>query len=332
LFIINVFDMKKIVFFLLLCLATLPALVSAQKWNSRPWDGIVALGTTNFMGDLGGGSGKAAHFLGVKDFDFTATRPVLQAGLRYKFHNRWGAKLDLSVGMLGGDDASSGNLGRQNRNLHFRSFFFENSLQLEFYIIPDHVAARYRYSSSQGWSNISVYMFTGVGSLLFNPQANYEGKWYSLRKLGTEGQGIGDNPPIYSNWAFVVPIGIGVKYSIDRFWSVGSEITFRYTSSDYIDDAGGKYFNVDEIANKYGAVAAALSDRNMDPYYYPVLDAQGNNIYSPYVSNARPYTESVPPRGNSNYNDAYMYLTFNLTYRFRYGILGAFSGKGRAKY
>lgn len=297
-----------------------------QKWKKRPWDATMSLGTTNFFGDLGGGQGDAAHFMGVKDLDFAASRPVLQLGLRYKFAERFSARGNLGIGMIGANDKYSGHIGREMRNLHFRSLLVETSGQIEFYFIKEEMAARYRYSSVAGLASISGYLFLGVGGVYFNPQAEYEGRWYSLQPLGTEGQGIGDNPAKYSRIAAVFPGGVGLKYTLDRFWTVGMEMGIRYTLSDYVDDTSGSYYNVDIIREAYGDVAAALADRNRDIYFSP----DGNFV--PYITNDRP-DGYAPPRGSPKFNDAYMFMMVTASYRFRYGLFGGMFRMGnRAKY
>ncbi len=305
----------------------IPTDTHAQKWKRRPWDATMGIGSTNFFGDLGGGQGDAAHFMGIKDLDFAATRPVLQLGLRYRFMERFSARWNIAGGMIGADDELSGHPGRKSRNLHFRSMIFESNAQLEFYFIKEEIAARYRYSSVTGWNSISAYLFMGIGGVYFNPQAEYEGKWYNLQPLGTEGQGLEGAPAKYSRFAAVFPGGIGVKYTIDRYWSVGAEFGVRYTTSDYIDDTSGSYYNSDDIRAAYGDVAAALSDRNKDASWV-------NEGQQYYTDKTLPeHIASIPPRGSATFNDAYMFLVFQASYRFRYGLFGGLFGRrGRAKY
>lgn len=303
-----------------------PTQANAQKWKRRPWDATIGVGSTNFFGDLGGGQGDAAHFMGVKDLDFAATRPIVQVGLRYRFLERFSARLNIATGMIGANDELSGHLGRQSRNLHFRSYIVETNAQVEFYFIKEKIAARYRYSSVTGWGSISAYMFLGIGGVYFNPQAEYDGAWHSLQPLGTEGQGLEGGPAKYSRFAATFPGGVGLKYTIDRYWSVGAEFGVRYTTTDYIDDVSGSYYNADLIRAAYGDVAAALSDRNIDPHW--VTEGQY------FTNDTKPeHMASIPPRGSSTFNDAYMFLVFQVSYRFRYGLFGGMFGRGgKAKY
>lgn len=317
----------------------MPSDMFAQKWKRRPWDGIMAIGTTHFMGDLGGGKGDASHFMGVKDFDFAATRPVVQVGLRYRVLERLSLRWNMTAGLLGGDDMSSGHEGRKYRNLHFRSVVAETNFQAEFYFIKEQISARYLYSSVKGWPNISAYLFAGIGGFYYNPQAELDGVWHNLRELGTEGQGIGDNPAQYGKFALSFPVGIGVKYSVDRFWSVGAELSVRYSSSDYLDDVSGEYFDTDLISNTYGSIAAELSDRHIPLPYETAYD--GHTL--PYSKQTMKVSKEgggeeivprpAPKRGSPTFNDAFLYLNFNVSYRFRYGLFGGmFGGGGRAKY
>jgi hypothetical protein len=88
-----------------------------------------------------------------------------------------------------------------------------------------------------------------------NPMAKFEGKWHSLRKLHTEGQGFVPSRKEYSNWQFSIPFGIGMKYTIDKKSSIGLEYGLRKTFTDYMDDVSTSYvysqWRPNEISSLY---------------------------------------------------------------------------------
>ena len=92
------------------------------------------------------------------------------------------------------------------------------------------------------------YIFAGVGGIQFNP------KWYHpdsphdpvhLREYRTEGR-------LYNNMAFSVPFGAGFKYNLRGPWSVGVELAYRLTLTDYLDDVSTSYTNISTISNPGG--------------------------------------------------------------------------------
>ncbi len=322
--------MKKTVIILLLLV---PVFLFSQEWKREANSIFFGTGTNNYMGDLGGGKKDAAHFLGIRDFDYQSTRPTFQFGYRYRFAEYLTVKAFMSYAMLSGTDEASGSIGRRSRNLSFRSPVFEFGTQLEYFFIKESVIPRYNFSSIGSLRYLAAYFFFGFGGFYFDPQAQYEdGTWYSLRKLGTEGQYAKNpdgtqfsyisfykpyepltTPEPYKPYASFISIGIGAKYNINRQWSVGVEISNRYTSTDYLDDAHDRYFNYSdfpELSYPEGVdpqVWHYFADRHL------VADYENNTVGGP----AEPYHSGKAGRGNPDYNDAYIFTLIHVYYTLK---------------
>jgi hypothetical protein len=262
---------------------------------------VIDAGVSHFMGDLGGGGKDAAHFMGIRDLDFSSTRPVLSAKYRFRIIEMVSAKAGLTWAILAANDAASASLGRKMRNLSFSSNVLQFSLHGEYYFVKEKANPRYSFSSLHSIRNLSAYAFTGVSVIYFNPTAKLDGVKYNLQPLGTEGQGIGDNPAPYSTIAIGWPIGLGAKYKLTKKIAVGIEISNTFTTSDYIDDAHNKYYDNNAISATYGSIAGELADRH--------IDEAGNQ--------AQPYQSGKAYRGGNNYNDAFIYTVVTLTYNLR---------------
>ncbi len=317
--------MKKLIFTLILLVPVL--LYSQGTWKRERMALFFGTGTNNYMGDLGGGKKDAAHFLGLRDFDIQTTRPTFQGGFRYRFAEYIVFKSFVSYAMLSGTDAASGHIGRRARNLSFRSPVVEVGGQLEYYFIKERVMPRYVFNSLGSIRNTAAYFFIGFGGFYFEPQAKYEdGTWYKLRKLGTEGQyaNISYNnfyppgeelttPQPYKPFAAFIAIGLGAKYNLNRQWAIGIEISNRYTSTDYLDDAHDRYFNYNdfpELDYPEGvdpAVWHYFADRHLEVNY------EENTVGGP----AEPYHSGKPGRGNPEYNDAYIFTIVHLYYTIK---------------
>jgi hypothetical protein len=113
--------MKKPLFIALL-LSTFIA--NAQHWKFLRHEVTLGIGTTNFLGELGGADDiGSTGITGFKDFEIKMTRPAFSAGYRYYISQTFAVKGELLYGRLNGDDALTAEPFRQNRNIHFRSPF-----------------------------------------------------------------------------------------------------------------------------------------------------------------------------------------------------------------
>jgi hypothetical protein len=292
--------MKKTVFLFLLLA---PILVFSQTRKSRyKYEAIFGLGFTNFLGELGGANQIGTHLL--RDYEFAATRPLINGGIRYKNHPHFAFKGLLYAGMLYGNDKLTKEIYRQNRNLNFRAPIVELSAQVEGYFTKDKPRKIYKISGikSRKKINWSGYGFTGISVFFFYPQGKYNGQWYGLRKLSTEGQGLPGGPRKYSLVQIAIPVGLGMKYVIDRKWSLNAEVGFRKTFTDYIDDVSGKYYDNATLRSAKGDNAANLADPNTGS-----------------VKNAtKPSADGTPAqRGNPKFKDAYMFFTVSACYKFQ---------------
>ena len=294
--------MKKSLVYFIFLLTTLSSY--SQRWKSVRHEVSFGVGASNFLGDLGGSKGIGTH--GIKDLKLRTTRPTIMVGYKYMLNPYFSVKGSLLWGLLSGDDSVTKNLVRNNRNLSFRSNLGEASAYIEYYPYAERVTPRYKIGGISGNRAFSLmpYIFAGVGISAFNPKANLEGEWLALQPLGTEGQGLAGRPDKYQRITLALPMGVGVKYRIDKQLAVSFELSLRYTMSDYIDDVSTSYYIREEIGEAYGASAAALSDRALDPS----LGLSGVQEYNDGRNN---YLQ----RGNPKYNDAYMFGIFSIHYR-----------------
>jgi hypothetical protein len=265
---------------------------------------------------LGGGEGAGRDLF--LDFDGKASRYLITAGYRYKLAEFASLRGNLTYGRLAGNDAFSGQKHRRSRNLSFRSPLIELSAVGEVYFVREKVSSRYRVRGIRGalGSSMSAYAFGGIGGFYFNPRSQFVGnttypgdnKWYSLQPLGTEGQGQPGQPDKYKRVSLCLPMGVGVKFNLNRTMAITFEYGFRYTFTDYIDDVSGDYYNPALIAAANGSkgnAAAYFSD--------PKIVVETDD--GPYIlGDGRPIVNEQ--RGNPNSNDTYMFAVLALNYKF----------------
>ena len=181
--------------------------------------------------EIGGFVG-VSYYLGDLNpsIQFLLPHPAVSFLYRYNFNPRFAYKLFIAYATVSGSDAASH--FDVERNLSFKSPIAELSNQIELNFMK-YVPGNLNYP-------FSPYIFTGFSVFYFNPMAEYNGKWYSLKPLGTEGQGTTAYPgshkyPLVST---ALPFGVGFKLNLSKAVGIGLEWGMRKTSTDYIDDVG----------------------------------------------------------------------------------------------
>lgn len=214
--------MKKIYIVLVLSLFTLSM---QSQWL---WDYGVAIGASNYLGDIGGKEGTRKDF--VSDMKLSKTRYNFGGFIRYKWRPRLSLKLALDYLRIEGDDKLSSNPGRHYRNFNFRNDMFDLGFTGELFFYENNdLGNTYKYRNG-----FRAYVFGGLGAFYSNPKTNYMGQWVALRSYATEGTA-------YKALGVNIPMGIGFYFTIDKTHRIGFEMNYRKTFTDYLDDISGQY-------------------------------------------------------------------------------------------
>ena len=246
-------------------------------WRYYRHELTIGLGGSTFLGDLGGGAESGG--VGITHIDIEATKFSATASYKYKLTPRINLRASLSYGTVSGADSLSENQGRFDRNLHFKSTLIEFSPLVEFFLIKESFPSRQRWGrwvqNTRPGNQFSIYIATGVSGFYYNPQAQFQGTWYDLRPLRTEGQGL-DGRAEYGSLGFAIPIIGGGKFMFQQKWSIGAEVGVRLTNTDYMDDVSTDYYDNEALALVNGPLSAALADRHVQNDPKPVGDVRGN--------------------------------------------------------
>lgn len=236
------------------------------------------MGVANYFGDLNSNS------------SFNMVRPVGGVFLRNNFDTRWVLKSAIGFGQIAYDDKKSQNAFNRQRNLHFKSNVLDLSVMLELNFLE------FDKQKQNKW--FSPYFTVGFAAFYYNPQAKYNGKWYYLQPLGTEGQNDQSYSGIkkYRLVNFAIPIGGGVKFSVNRNWNIGLLGELRVTFTDYLDDVSGVYPSPLSLPEGSQGIAYALSDRSGEV--------------------GEPIGKPGNQRGTSKKNDFYLFLGVSASYTF----------------
>ncbi len=284
-----------------------------------------SLNTMNYVGEMDPGPSFLSP--GIKftryNFGLVVTR---------RLGTRVSARGTVSYGRIGGDDFTNNSYStkgdehadilRKSRNLSFTN----NILEVKGDVIIDFIEHRGKY---QKRPDFVPYMFVGLAYFHHNPKAEFEGDKVNLRDLHTEGQGTGVDyaSKPYSLHQIALPIGLGIRYKLSPQLDLAFEMGWRFTTTDYLDDAGGKYVDQQALYNATGSLTSAmLSNRSSElagdgnftsaaiitqtPVVITEADGTVHNLMN--LGDSQPGSTT---RGDSKgRRDAYIITGFHLTY------------------
>ncbi len=267
--------MKRIILSLILLL---PLSINAQEHHEI---GLTA-GVSNYYGDLT-----------PKLFASSGYHPM--GGIIYKYfmNPHLGLRFGASYTSLSGADSVSNIPINKLRNLSFGTHLFELHGGLEINLLPIDVLSM----------KATPYIFGGIAAFYYNPFADdINGNRVFLKPLSTEGQGLPlypDRKP-YSQINMSFPFGGGFKFFIGNAFFLTTELGFRYTNTDYLDDVSKSYVDLDSLNAYKGSLAKAMSYRGNT-----LTEWDHNNPYYGFQ------------RGDTKANDWYWYANISVTVYFR---------------
>lgn len=230
------------------------------------------------------------YYLGDMQQTTSDMRPAVTFQYQYQLLRNLSARVSFLRGAYGADDRNVE--ANQGRRLIFNSPIAEGTLQAVWDFLPQTSVNGIDWNSKHLFS---PYICAGVGAMSFDPRVETtDGRWISLQPLGTEGQFImrgNTYPKPYRLVQFVVPAGVGFHYRFARNMSLGVDIGYRHTFTDYLDDVSGYYPVKEDLAAFSGPNAVLLSD--------PAKSHAAGEL-----------------RGNPNNKDSYITATVNLRYYF----------------
>jgi len=199
----------------------------------------------------------AAHYFGDLNNRGAINRPKIALGgfFRKQFGNYTALRISAHFAQLGYSDKYSKNEYQRRRNLSFNTNIFELALRGDFNF--------FKFNPSDPNHSFTPYATVGVGVFSYDPYAYLNGQKYYLRPLNTEGETFYKGRKAYGTMAVCIPIGFGVKYAITDKINFSFDISYRFTTTDYIDDVSTTYIGIDKFPSPNPpSVAALLQDRS----------------------------------------------------------------------
>jgi hypothetical protein len=183
----------------------------------------ISVGVGNYFGDINNQA--------------SLKNPKFAAGVFYKkyINNYVAIKIAGNYAFVGFSDVYSNNTVQRIRNLSFNSNVWDASISGEFNF--------FKFYPGNEMYRFTPYVSLGVGAMNFDPYTFFNGEKVFLRPIGTEGQASAAYPNLqpYSAVAMIIPLGMGIKYNVSPKINVFAEISYRFTSTDFLDDVSGNY-------------------------------------------------------------------------------------------
>ncbi|MBU6157698.1 MAG: hypothetical protein KGP35_01590 [Bacteroidetes bacterium] len=217
----------------------------------------------------------AAHYFGDLNTTTGLKKPYAAIGVfvRKQIDNYTALRLAANYTKLGySDKLQSDNEFQRRRNLDFETRILELLVQGDFNF--------FKFNPTAPGQRFSPYLTFGVGMFYYNPYTTYGGIRYNLRSLGTEGQQSSQFPDKkeYGNIAVSIPVGFGVKWSVNNKITMHFELTHRFTTTDYLDDVSGTYAGSNAFLS--GSIADLLQDRSYETGTTPIGRAGSQRGFS----------------------------------------------------
>jgi len=301
--------------------------VFAQKFTKRKRYLSVGLsiGTVNYVGDLDPGNSSISP-------SFRNTGPAI--GLFTGMY-RWKPKVSFrgsfSYMYLSGNDfkassATGDDIFRKARNLNF----FNHVVELKADVLYDFIGNKGTYLKRPEYV---PYIFTGLAFIYQNPysrlpdgKGGYEkGSRQRISKMDLE-------TTSFSPVQVIIPMGIGVRKKLNKYWDISFEVGWRWSFTDYLDGVSGLYNkNVDPKYGKYQNMTWADNVQALVVEGGPINNSTAPDPLLPGLNHLNGYNDNSDVemkngystsanRGNPKDKDWYIVTSFQVTKILKGGV------------
>jgi hypothetical protein len=249
---------------------------------------------TRYTGEVGIEAGIAEYYGDLHtDMGLRSAKPAAGIFYRRLFGAYFAAGVHVNFASLGYSDAYNTDTFSHVRNLSFDTNVWDVSLRGTFNF--------FRFEPGSLTRRFTPYFTIGIGAFHFDPYAWYHNNKYYLQPLGTEGQGSPLYPERkrYSLWSVEVPMGVGLKYNLNKSWNISCGVTYHFTATDYLDDVSTTYAGRAAFPPGFSGkqtIGSILQDRS--------------GVYG------NPIGEAGRQRGDSGNRDSIMGIEISLSYLF----------------
>ena len=224
--------------------------------------------------------------------------PELKNLANEAYRDPTGAKYNRLVGEYFRVDSFSQTVTSVRDDVNLRNLSFRTRLT-EFSVVLEYKFGEFMVNSSVRRANF--YVFGGFNVYHYESEARSAIDsigWIKLKDLTTEGQGLSNfyTTPEYRSTQLGIPLGLGIRWTLDKYTRMSAEAGYRILFTDYLDDVSGQYANPAVIGSVHGSQASEFVDRTRQLHPWLKPNALGS------------------ARGNSNgRNDGYLFVGLSIS-------------------
>ncbi len=229
---------------LLTCLLLLSEVTNAQKRRSDRWK--------TYRHEVGVGYGYSSIYAGLGEKDNLGVRSVLQrstfnANYRFFILRFLSVKGSLMHGYTRKNDKAELQDDRPNNlRIDYKSSFSEFAGIAEFHLFDETSLARGgKQRRARGGLKSSlrfgISAYAGIAYSVIRPFGEYFGDEVELRPI-TSNPGVDVDVPSYDRGFLQVPLGVNIRYVVDKQWRVGLDLGYRLGFREYIGNVSGVYY------------------------------------------------------------------------------------------
>lgn len=214
---------------------------------------------------------------------FKFSKPATGCFYRMAISHRYALRMAFMSGRIAADDASSLEPFQTERNLRFSAPLYEAALTGEFNFVE--------YRIGNKTDRFSFYIFSGLATYYYQPQAIINNQTVNLNELKTEGQSTA-----YANYGYSLPFGVGIKFNLGNRAGIALEWGLRKTFNDYLDDVSTVY-KVTDIAgiaqNRTGSMRGNPNNTDWYSFYGFQFNFKLPSRRGPCYSNSSGYFKKI---------------------------------------
>ncbi len=293
-------------------LADLGALSQLGPYRSlnKTWEVGLAAGASNYFGSL-------TYKLAARD-EYNFAGGIYG---QYNMNKWFSFRAMFWYGKISGTDLNDPDPDRRLRLNNFKNNIVEGSITAHWHLLKYGTSRGEKFTPTI-FGGIAIFRNAPMSKIyLYDSPSNnqpvfltyqdgrflYDGSgndvWVPLRPIGTEGQTVGgldpesdplrnspnqalyadrEAPRQYRKVQVAFPMGVSLDYIIYNKWVIGAELGVRVTTTKYLDDVGGYYF---DRGSAYNVLSDGSVSMLLDEYGLPlgahqsIINQNAGNIW-----------------------------------------------------
>ncbi len=186
------------------------------------WEAGLLVAAANSMTDIA--AKQAEKQASITDVYARGFSPAISLTSRYRFNQMFAFCWTAGAIMLRANDKWSSDIDIINRGKSYSNTLFEGAWLAEYYLPEGEIRTKADFSLDSR----DFLFFTGLAVFYHSPKVKGP-------IIDDFDRNLLAADYLYNNYQLAIPVGAGIKWTLDNRWILGLEANFRYTFFDYLD-------------------------------------------------------------------------------------------------